>query len=67
MVTTEYTINEASGLIKEGKIDFVQLGHPFVYNPVRLVAYNLGAEDTTLTCATPGPDHSNREWLAICC
>lgn len=38
MVTTEYTVNEASDLIKEGRIDFVQFGRPFIYNPVRAMS-----------------------------
>lgn len=34
MVNFEYTVGEAERLLKEGKIDLVAFGHPFIYNPV---------------------------------
>lgn len=35
MVNHEYTVAEADALVKEGKIDLVTFGRPFIYNPVR--------------------------------
>ena len=34
MVNHEYTVSEAKTLLKEGKIDLVTFGRPFIYNPV---------------------------------
>lgn len=34
MVNHEYTVEEAEALKKEGKIDIVCFGRPFIYNPV---------------------------------
>jgi 2,4-dienoyl-CoA reductase-like NADH-dependent reductase (Old Yellow Enzyme family) len=34
MVNHEYTVREANELIKNGKIDLVAFGRPFIYNPV---------------------------------
>lgn len=30
----EYTVEEADGLIHEGKLDLVSFARPFIYNPV---------------------------------
>lgn len=34
MVNHEYTVEEADNLVKEGKIDLITFGRPFIYNPV---------------------------------
>jgi 2,4-dienoyl-CoA reductase-like NADH-dependent reductase (Old Yellow Enzyme family) len=35
MVNQDYDIEEASQLVKDGKIDLVMIGRLFIYNPVR--------------------------------
>ena len=35
MVNSDYDTGEANQLVKEGKIDLLQIGRPFIYNPVR--------------------------------
>lgn len=35
MVNHEYTVEEASEMITQKRIDIVQFGRPFIYNPVR--------------------------------
>ncbi|KAF3762218.1 FMN-linked oxidoreductase [Cryphonectria parasitica EP155] len=32
-VSCEYEIEEAAGLVRDGKLDLVQLGRPFIFNP----------------------------------
>lgn len=34
MVNHEYTVDEADGLIRNGKLDLVTFARPFIYNPV---------------------------------
>jgi 2,4-dienoyl-CoA reductase-like NADH-dependent reductase (Old Yellow Enzyme family) len=34
MANNDYTVGEADRLIKEGKIDMITFGRPFIYNPV---------------------------------
>lgn len=34
MVNHEYTVEEADELVRQGKIDLVTFGRPFIYNPV---------------------------------
>ncbi len=35
MANQDYDVEEANRLVKEGKIDLVMIGRPFIYNPVR--------------------------------
>lgn len=35
MANQNYGIEEANQLVKEGKIDLLMIGRPFIYNPVR--------------------------------
>lgn len=39
MVNFEYSVAEAEGLLREGKVDFVGFGRGFIYNPVSLVFF----------------------------
>lgn len=39
MVTQQYTVEEANRLVKEGKIDMVSFGRPFIQNPVSIINY----------------------------
>lgn len=35
MVNQDYGVEEAERLVKEGKIDLLMIGRPFIFNPVR--------------------------------
>lgn len=35
MVNQDYGVEEANRLVKEGKIDLLMIGRPFIFNPVR--------------------------------
>lgn len=51
MANHDYDIEEADQLVKEGKIDLIMIGRPFIYNPV-----SSGLENSeTLTDKLAGP------------
>lgn len=35
MANHDYTVEEADALVKEGRLDMITFGRPFIYNPVR--------------------------------
>lgn len=36
MANHDYTVEEADGLVREGKLDLITFGRPFIYNPVSI-------------------------------
>lgn len=61
MVNHDYDIEEGNRLVKEGKIDLVMIGRPFIYNPVR---QTLRASETLIDELT-GPDHPHQRRTSI--
>lgn len=41
MANHDYTVEEADCLVKEGKLDLITLGRPFIYNPVSIRAFSV--------------------------
>ena len=62
MANQDYSIEEADRLIKEGKIDLIMIGRPFIYNPVCHNCENY----ETITDELAGPSHSHQTRPCIC-
>lgn len=52
MVNHEYTVEEAESLVKDGKIDLVSFGRPFIYNPVSSMDSNAPLERRMVNSAS---------------